>query len=88
MPDELPVDLPFDLGLTLECDQGRRRRPDHADHGWCASVLGQDLVRIRQKRKDGPVAFDPCEEGIANKLRQQFRLTDYDERIETIHAQF
>ena len=87
MPDELPIDSPFDLDTTLEYDQGHRWRPDREDHGWYTSVLGQDLVRIRQKSKDGPIAFEPCEEGIADKLRQQFRLTDYDERIETVYAQ-
>ena len=49
--------------------------------------FGQDLVSIRQKREDGPIEFEPCEEGIADKLRQQFRLTDYDERIEAVYAQ-
>ena len=50
-------------------------------------MLGQDLVSIRQKREDGPIEFEPCEEGIADKLRQQFRLTDDDERIEAVYAQ-
>ena len=86
MPDELPIDSPFDLDLTLEYDQGHRWRPDREDHGWYTSVLGQDLVRIRQKSTDGPIEFEPCEEGIADKLRQQFRLTTYDERIEAVYA--
>ena len=86
MPDELPIYSPFDLDITLEYDQGHRWRPDREDHGWYTSVLGQDLVRIRQKSKDGPIAFEHCEEGIADKLRRQFRLTDYDERIEAVYA--
>ena len=87
MPDELPIDSPFDLDLTLKYDQGHRWRPDRDDQGWYTGVLGQDLVSIRQKREDGPIEFEPCEEGIADKLRQQFRLTDYDERIEAVYAQ-
>ena len=87
MPDALPIDAPFDLDLTLNYDQGHRWRPDRDDHGWYTGVLGQDLVRIRRKREDGPIECEPCEEGIADKLRQQFRLTDYDERIESVYAQ-
>ena len=70
MPDELPIDSPFDLDLTLECDQGHRWRPDREDHGWYTSVLGQDLVRIRQKSKDGPIEFEPCEEATVLKVKR------------------
>ena len=85
MPDGLPIDSPFDLDLTLEYDQGHRWRPDREDHGWYTSVLGQDFVRIRQKCKHDSIEFEPGEERIANKLRQQFRLNEDDERVKDVY---
>ena len=52
--NQLLMDPPFDLKLTLEYDQGHRWRPDREHQGWYTSVLAEDVVRIRQKTRDGP----------------------------------
>ncbi|MBC9868912.1 MAG: hypothetical protein F7O42_13725, partial [Opitutae bacterium] len=75
---ELPIDPPFDLKLTLQHDQGHRWRRDPKD-GWYTSVIGKELVRIRQKVKDGPLEFQPCSPTVEKKLRWQFRLNEKDE---------
>ena len=84
MADELPIDSPFDLDLTLEYDQGHRWRPDREHHGWYTSVLDGEFVRIHQKTVDDPVNFEPGTTEIEEKLRWQFRVDDnisaiYDE---------
>ena len=76
MSYELLIDQPFNLELTLGHDQGHRWRPDREDYDWYTSVLGKDFVRIRQKTWNGPLEFEPCEEGIADKLRRQFSADD------------
>ena len=74
----LPIDPPFDLKLTLQHDQGHRWRRDPKD-GWYTSVIGKELVRIRQKVKDGPLEFQPCSPQVEKELRWQFRLDEKDE---------
>ena len=80
---ELSIDPPFDLELTLEYDQGHRWRPDRENPGWHTSVLDKDFVRIRQKTNNGPLEFEPCKQGIAQKLLWQFRV---DENTEAVYA--
>ena len=83
MPDELHI-ASFDLGLTLDYDQGHRWRPDRKDHGWYTSVLGDDFVRIRQKNRYGPIEFESRTQRTASKLLWQFRA---DEDTEAIYAE-
>ena len=80
---QLAVDQPFDLAATLECGQGHRWLK--TDDNWYESVIGGDLVRIRQVGSPhGEVEFDCTgdEPQIAHHLRQHFRL---DDDIQTIY---
>ena len=86
MSDTLPIDPPFDLGLTLQHDQGHRWRPDRENKGWYTSVLGEQFVRIRQQVKDGPLEFQPGSQGVEDQLRWQFRLNEADEKIKAVYS--
>ena len=72
----LYIDPPFNLGLTLQYDQGHRWRPDSENQGWYTSVLDKDFIRIRQKTEDGPLDYEPSGQEIESKLRWQFRADD------------
>ncbi len=81
---QLAVDQLFDLAATLECGQGHRWLK--TDGGWYESVIGSDLVKIRQiGGAHGEVEFDCTgdEPQIAHHLRQHFRL---DDDIDAIYA--
>lgn len=85
MPYGLPIEPPFNLELTLRHDQGHRWRPDRGDGGWYTSVLGEDLVRIRQRGVDCPLEYEAQTQEIAEKLRWQFRA---DDTIGAIYSKF
>ena len=78
MAFELPIDQPFDLERTLRCGQGHRWRKDK-NPGWYTSVIGNDLVHIRQL--GGANGSIECEhpagfEAAVDVVRNQFRLDD------------
>lgn len=81
---QLAIDQPFDLDNTLKCGQGHRWL--QSSDGWHTTVIGEDLVRIRQDGGAcGPVEFRCAadEARIEPLLRSQFRL---DDKIEAIYA--
>ena len=82
---ELAVNQPFDLAATLACGQGHRWLGPDSD-GWYESVLGSDMVLIRQKVIDGPLEFEGTgnEAAMAGRLLRQFRL---DDDIEAIYGE-
>ena len=82
---ELTVNQPFDLAATLACGQGHRWLGPDSD-GWYESVLGSDVVRIRQKVIHGPLEFESTgnEAATAGQLLRQFRL---DDDIEAIYGE-
>ena len=82
---ELAVNQPFDLAGTLACGQGHRWLGPDSD-GWYESVLGSDMVLIRQKVIHGPLEFESTgnEAATAGRLLRQFRL---DDDIEAIYGE-
>ena len=82
MSGELHIAPPFHLDSTLHLDQGHRWRPDREDNGWYSSVLGYNLVRVRQKDKNYPLEFEPHTEEVESHLIWQFRV---DEDIESVY---
>ena len=80
---ELAVNQPFDLAGTLACGQGHRWLGPDSD-GWYESVLGSDVVRIRQAAgANCAVEFESMadETAMAGRLQRHFRMDDDIEAI-------
>ncbi len=86
---ESVIDQPFNLEITLECGQGHRWRQANGNDGWYESVVGDSMVRIRQKgdihdSRNFVEFLSPWADAKAEAfLRWHFRL---DDQIEDIYA--
>ncbi len=80
---QLAANQPFDLAGTLACGQGHRWLGPDSD-GWYESVLGSDVVRIRQAAgANCAVEFESMadETAMAGRLQRHFRMDDDIEAI-------